>query len=239
MAIMIERAEDIAQNFQNGFSETELLPGTYPGIQNYKCFLKAGTKLTLRAYDKIEKALLYVFSRGRGYVTTEKGAFNIEELSFFMPGVLGESYEIFALEDMEFLRLEYTMTEKDKERYHGWSVRYPFFQKISTCVEYVQDCKGPNTHSWSVLHPKECGRIMMGVVRGVGEGTVEKGHAAVAQWNYALPGSDFTLTVDNESTQQKDGDWSFVPAGLDHSLVAAPGKLAYYIWFEHFVNDFQ
>lgn len=239
MAIMIERAENIAKDFQNGFSETELLPGTYPGIQNYKCFLKAGTKLTLRAYQDIEKAILYVFSRGRGYITTEKGAFNVEELSFFMPGVLGEMYEIFALEDMEFLRLEYTMTGTDKERYHKWSVRYPFFLPISSCVEYVQDCKGPNTHSWSVLHPKECGRIMMGVVRAVGEGTVEKGHPAVAQWNYALPGSDFTLTIGDESTQQKDGDWSFVPAGPDHSLVAAPGKLVHYIWFEHFVEDFK
>ena len=61
----------------------------------------------------------------------------------------------------------------------------------------------------------------------------------MAQWNYALPGSDFILTVDGESTPQRDGDWSFVPAGLDHSLVAEPGKLVYYIWFEHLVDEIR
>lgn len=239
MAIMIQRADQVAQNFQNGFSETELFPGAYPGIQNYKCFLKAGSKLSLHAYENVQRVALYVFPRGKGYITTASGAFNINELSFFIPGVEGEAYEIYAVEDMEFMRLEYTMTEKDQERYHAWSVRYPFFRGISTCVEYVQDCKGPNTHSWSVLNPKECGRIIMGVVRAVGEGTTEKGHPAVAQWNYALPGSDFILTVDGESTPQRDGDWSFVPAGLDHSLVAEPGKLVHYIWFEHLVDEFR
>ena len=68
-------------------------------------------------------------------------------------------------------------------------------------------------------------------MKAVGEGTVEKGHPAVDQWNYGLDNADFTLTVENESVAHHAGDWSFVPAGLDHSLTAEPGKEVAYIWF--------
>lgn len=53
----------------------------------------------------------------------------------------------------------------------------------------------------------------MGVVKAVGEGTVEKGHPAVDQWNFGLDNADFTLTIENESVPHYAGDWSFVPAG--------------------------
>ncbi len=242
MAIMIEKADQIAKNFVNGYAQTELLPGGYACLQNYKCFLKAGSSVTPEIYS--DKAIVYVFSRGKGYVSTETNqAFNITELSFFSPGLLGidgVAFSIHAEEDMEFLRLVYTMTEKDMERYHRWRIRFPYFQPLSTCVEYVQDCKTGKAHSWSVLNPKNVGRIIMGVVRaeGDGEGTVEKGHPAVAQFNYALPGSDFTLNIDGETVRQCDGDWSFVPAGPDHSLISnGEGKPVYYIWFEHIVDE--
>ena len=96
---------------------------------------------------------------------------------------------------------------------------------MSECKEYVQDCKGPNTRSWSVLDPKYLGGVLMGIVRAEGEGTIEKGHPSVAQWNYALPGAD--------------GDFSYVPPGDDHSLVSDAGKLTYYIWYERRVYTEQ
>ena len=75
------------------------------------------------------------------------------------------------------------------------------------------------------------------MVKAVGEGTVEKGHPAVDQWNYGLDNADFKLTVANESVAHHAGDSSFVPAGLDHSLTAEPGKEVAYIWFERFVKE--
>lgn len=53
---------------------------------------------------------------------------------------------------------------------------------------------------------------------------MEKGHPAVDQWNYGLDNADFTLTVENESVAHHAGDWSFVPAGLDHSLTGGAGQ---------------
>ena len=59
----------------------------------------------------------------------------------------------------------------------------------------------------------------------------------MAQYNYALEGADFELTVDGETINTEEGDWSYVPAGLDHSLVSEKGKKVFYIWFEHMVDE--
>ena len=108
---------------------------------------------------------------------------------------------------------------------------------MSKCIKYDQDCKGPHTTSWFVLTGQQLGRIMVGAVRAVGEGTAEKGHPAVEQWNYCVGDSDFELTVDGETRPHRSGEWSYVPAGLDHSLMAEPGKEVYYVWFEHFTKE--
>ena len=86
----------------------------------------------------------------------------------------------------------------------------PFFRTVSKCIKYDQDCKGPHTTSWFVLTGQQLGRIMVGVVRVVGEGTTEKGHPAVEQWNYCVGDSDFELTVDEETRPHRSGEWSYV-----------------------------
>ena len=165
MAIAIVRKEDMKAEFMNGFAKTELLPGSFPGVYNYKCYLKAGCTVSPVKYA-------------------------------------------------------------DKRAVEG----------VASGTGYTQDCKVTHTRSWQVLYKGEICRNLMGVVKAVGEGTVEKGHPAVDQWNYGLDNADFTLTVEDERVAHRAGDWSFVPAGLDHSLTAEPGKEVAYIWFERFVK---
>lgn len=237
MSISMIRREDMVLNFEDGFAKTELLPGTFEGVNNYKCVLKAGCDVKPELYAN--KAVFYCFTKGKGYLTDGVKAYNITELSFYAPDYAKNTICIHAVEDMEFLILTSEMTEGDWKTYEQGHHVLPIFEPISQCREYTQDCKGPHTQSWSVFSSKNVGRIILGVVRAIGEGTVEKGHPAVDQWNYCLADSDFNLTVENETVSHKDGDWSFVPAGLDHSLVAEPGKLVYYIWFERFVKEFD
>ena len=47
----------------------------------------------------------------------------------------------------------------------------------------------------------------------------------------------FDLTVDGVTVPQKAGDWSFIKAGLDHSLLAKPGKEVFYVWVEYFTEE--
>lgn len=124
----------------------------------------------------------------------------------------------------------------DWEDFKESHLRLPYFRPLSKCVKYDQDCKGPHTTSWHVLNSKQLGHVILGVVRANGEGTIEKGHPSVHQWNYCLGDSDFDMTVDGETVHHVAGEWSFIPAGPDHSLVAQPGKEVFYVWFEQFTR---
>lgn len=237
MAIHIARAEATRKDYDaEGFACVELLPGTFQGgISNYKCFLKAGCDYRPQRYA--DKTVVLFFGRGRGYLCDAESAYNIAELSFYVPDFDHQAYFIHAVEDMEFVLSVVEMNEYDKKGFEACHTRLPFFKSMSQCDRYLQDCKGPNTMSWNVITSNQIGRIMVGIVRAVGEGTTEKGHPSVAQWNYCVGDSDFRLNVDGEVTDTKAGDWSYVPAGLDHALTAEPGKEVFYVWYEHFVQE--
>lgn len=241
----VEKASDIAARAQyddNGFAKVELLPGVYHGgIQSFKCFLKAGHKVSPELFA--DKSVVIFFGKGEGELTDCDGVHKITEVAFYVPFMDKEKYEIHAIEDMEFVFNVIEMNEYDKAGFNRWHIRLPYFRLHSECVQYIQDCKGPNTEARMILCPKWHGRIILGTTRAIGEGTVEKGHPKVHQWNYCLGDSDFHMSVgykaenNMETVQHRAGDWSFIPAGADHDLVSDPGKEVYYIWFEHYTDE--
>lgn len=236
MAIQIDRRNLDIQYNAGGFAISELLPGTYKGgIRNFRCSLKAGKKYRPQLYG--DKIVILFFGMGRGYVTDDKDAYNINELSFYVPDFDRGDYTVHAIRDMEFVLSVVEMNQWDWEVYNSSHARLPFFRSIGQCSIYDQDCKGPGTSSWNVLQGRQLGRIMIGVVRAVGDGTREKGHPTVHQWNYCVGNSDFNLTVGDETIRTNAGDWSYIPAGEDHALVSEEGKEAYYVWYEHFAKE--
>lgn len=231
----IARAAEIEKQYDaRGFAITELLADSHDGsVRNYKGFLKAGSEIKPELSK--DKVVIYMFGKGSGYVADCDKVHNIEEkVSFYFPNFDQNPYRIHAFEDMEFVKSVVTMDDYDWDDYQHSHIRLPYFRSLSQCVRYDQDCKGPNTTSWHVLNPKQLGHVIIGVVRAVGEGTDEKGHPAVHQWNYCLGNADFELTVDGESTQTKSGDWSFIPAGPDHRLMAKSGQEVFYVWYEQY-----
>ena len=183
MSIAIVRKEEMVPQYNaEGYARIELLPGSFPGVYNYKCFLKAGCDVRPEKYA--DKTAVYCFTSGKGYVNTVKFARNITELAFFVPDFDNSDFSIHAIEDMEFLCLVLDMTEGDLKNYAACHTTLPIFRSFCECHEYTQDCKGPHTRSWQVLHSGEVGRNLMGVVKAVGEGTVEKGHPAVDPVSY-------------------------------------------------------
>ena len=234
----IARNEDIAWQYdEHGYACAELLPGTYDGgIRNYKCFLKAGCEVSPALYA--DKTVILMFGKGCGYVTDAEAAYNITELSFYAPNFDRCPYNVHAVEDMEYVMSIVELNEWDRKLIAENHVYLPFFRRHSDCVRYVQDCKGPHTEARTVLGCKQLGRIMIGTTRAIGEGTREAGHPAVHQWNYCVGNSDFHMSVDHcEPVAHKAGEWSFIPAGPDHDLVADPGKDVFYVWYEQFVRE--
>lgn len=236
--VYVARNDDIKVEYDdNGFFMTELLPGTYQGgIRNYKCFLRSGCDVSPRLHEKA--TVILMFGKGRGYVNSSQALNRITDVAFYIPDFDRVGYTIHAYEDMEFVYSVVEMNQWDKALYDECHIRLPYYTLARDAIIYDQDCKGPNTSSWWILGPKQLGRVMAGVVRAVGEGTVEKGHPQVEQWNYCLGNSEFKLTVeDTPPVIHRGGDWSYIPAGFDHSLTAEPGKEVYYIWYEHYVRE--
>jgi quercetin dioxygenase-like cupin family protein len=236
MAIAHVKQEDIALNFENGFAETEMLSGVYSGIRHYRCVLKAGHTVKPQTYSNAHQILC--LTDGKGYICTPSAAHTISELSFFIANFEEEFTITATSEDLVYTKFVVDLTAHDFKEYEEGHVVLPFFRPISQGIEYTQSCKTPGTRSWSILVGGQLNRVLFGVVKSCnGGGTIEKGHPPVAQWNVIMGNSDLTLTVENESVRQRGGDFSYVPAGLDHSLVAEEGKELYYIWFEHYVQE--
>ena len=79
----VEKAADIAARAQyddNGFAKVELLPGVYHGgIQSFKCFLKAGHKVSPELFA--DKSVVIFFGKGEGELTDCDGVHRL--LSMF------------------------------------------------------------------------------------------------------------------------------------------------------------
>lgn len=233
----LSEAAKAARNYDaQGYAQSELPQGEEVGdIKFYRCSLKAGCKVS-PALDG-EKFVVLIFNGKKGYITTNEEMFNITEPAFFAPDFDRTPYTVHAVEDMEYIMGVFGLNKWDKEFYAKWSLHFPFFSLYSDGVQYDQDCKGPHTCSWSIIQPFQIGHVSIGVVRAIGEGTNEKGHKLLHQWNYCLGDSDFDLTVDNVTVAQKPGDWSFIFAGKDHKLLAKPGKEVFYVWVEYFTEE--
>ena len=141
VAIDITKREDIALEFHDGYARTEVLKGVYPLVKTYKCLLKAGHTAEPERYsDKIQ---VFSFTSGTGYICGEKKAYNIEELSFYIPDFDHEKFSIYAAEDMEIVLWVIDMLESDRAAYEDTHMVLPSFKRFSECEPYDQSCKGP------------------------------------------------------------------------------------------------
>lgn len=231
------KGSDIKFEFKNGFAKTEVLSDSHEYVKMYKCVLKAGCSITLDLFD--DRFQVFAFVKGTGAIVTPSRSYCIsnEESAYFVPNFNKDRVDLHSGTDLEFVLFEAHLTEADRIAFHDTHMWLPYFRTLSDLFRYDQACKGPNTKSYLVIPSRQLGRVLMGITIAIGEGTDEKGHPSVHQWNYMLPGTEITAVVDNEEFEMKGGDFSFVAAGLDHSHIAKPSKICNYIWFEWFVDS--
>lgn len=241
MSIAYVKGEDIKLEWKDGFGQAEMLAGTYDGgVRAFRCKLKAGCTVNPEMIP--DTLQIFCLTDGKGAVITPERAFCIDEVSFYVADP-DSVFAFHAATDMTYTMFVVEQKQGDKERFAAFHMKLPFFKGLSQCTEYCQDCKSASSRSYSVIPTKRLCRVLMGVGEAFAEGSTEpegcfeKGHPAVAQWNVVFGETDMLLTVDGESVDHKGGDFSYVPAGLDHSLQCKPGKQIHYIWFEHYVQE--
>jgi mannose-6-phosphate isomerase-like protein (cupin superfamily) len=241
MAIHYVKKEDIHLTFNNGYAQTELLPGSYNGgVRAFRCILKTGATVSPEILHNSLQILC--LTSGKGAVLTKEKVYAINEPAIYAADPF-DTFSIHAATDMTFTMFVVEQKPGDVERYDSFHLLLPFFCPLSQGVEYVQSCKTTYSRSFSLIPTKRLCRILMGYCTADGtinnsvEGTIEKGHPAVAQWNVTFGDTNLTLTVNGESVDIQTDDFSYVPAGLDHSLTTKPGSKLGYIWFEHYVLE--
>ena len=236
MSVQIVHAGEMPVVLKSGFSKEEVLTGTHPLVRPYKFVVEAGKTVRPGRSSGLQ---VFCFIKGTGYICTRREAFNVREVAFFIPEPEDGEFSLTAVPEtsLEGFVFDVGMTEADWEAFDDTHNILPWFKSASQGEAYTQTCKGPNTKSWLLLGRGAMARILFGIVRAEGEGTREKGHPEVDQWNVTLEGSDFELTVENDTARHGAYEISYVPAGLDHSLIAEPGHCVHYIWFEHEVEE--
>lgn len=241
MAIDYIKKEDIRLDFENGFAQTELLPGVYKGgVRSYRCVLK--TESSVKPEVLKDTLQVLCITSGKGAIFTGEKAIAVNEPSVYVADPHG-TFSIHAASELTYTMFVVEQKPADLARYDAFHMLLPFFRPLSEGVEYVQDCKTKYSRSWSLIPTKRLCRVLMGCCFADGsrentvEGTIEKGHPAVAQWNVTYGDTDLTLDVEGETVNLKADDFSYVEAGLDHSLTTVRGKQLHYIWFEHYVQE--
>ncbi len=225
----------------NGIACEEMLPGSHEEVRAYRYHMKAGS--CLKPDSDPEHTLLYIFSgEGEAVVKDEESIHRVKGLCFYIPAYKNCAYQIQAMTDIDFIMVRSHMDSYDWEVMADTGLKLPWFRTEAQCPRYEQDdCKSPGMQSRTVIGGQfDCvGRLTAGICQGFDScGTDEDGHPSVHQWNYSLPGSDYSLFVgkkENDSMMRynrKSGDWDFIPGGLDHQLYAAGGKMVYYVWVE-------
>lgn len=228
------------RKYENGVDKIELLPGTHDEVRAFKYTMKAGSIIAPELYA--DHSVLYVFGNvggGIGILKDSKNIYDLDQVCFYAPNYDKDPYTIQAITDMEFIQVVAHMDSHDVEVAENTQLTLPFFRTEAKCERYDQDCKTPGTISRTVLFGEfdRLGRLTCGICEAWdGGGTVEKGHAQVHQWNYALEGADYWMNVgsgeDVEHYDRVEGDWDFIPAGPDHTLYAEVGQHVHYCWVE-------
>lgn len=224
----------------NGVERVELLPGHHDEVKTYKISMKAGSTYTPELYS--DWSVLYVFGHvkgGEGYLKDDHKVYALNTICFYAPNYEKEAYTIFADTDMEFIQVLAHMDSHDRDPSIDAVMTLPFFRTEAQCDRYDQDCKTPGTISRTVIFGEfdRLGRLTCGICEARdGNGTIEKGHPEVHQWNYAVEGADYWMKVGSgeeiDLFYRKEGDWDLIPAGPDHQLYADPGKHMHYVWVE-------
>jgi quercetin dioxygenase-like cupin family protein len=232
--ISIAKKANIEQKFVNGFAKGIMLPGSYPGVEAYKCALKAGCRVDPEAYK--DKTQILFFTKGTGYIGTPKKAYNITQEAVFVPLFNTEKFFIQAGSDLEFLEILVTLTDADTKRLGEMHMALPHFRLLSDCDRYEEVFKGPGVLSYSILTFRRLARALMGATIGAGPSFVgEHAHDSLQQWVYGLPAAAFRFRADGEEVEVREGDWVHIPEKAKHSVEAKAGERINYIWFEMIV----
>lgn len=164
-ASMVKDA-DIVRNYDAaGVCSIELLPGVYDGpMRAFKYYLKPGSSVSPQQYA--DKAVVFIFGKGTGYICGCDGGFSIDRLCFYAPNYDKSLYTIHAVSDLEFVMCVCDMNEYDFERAAECSVHLPFSAILTSAIPMnnTANLKEPNPVQFYLAIAVDWARLPLAIV---------------------------------------------------------------------------
>ncbi len=236
--VTVSRHADVKYNYVNGFASQPILVGAYDQARFYKCSLQPGHSIVPETFSNTENIQLFIFTNGKGYITTPRHSWNITEVGVFIPEFDREEFKIFASLNskgpLDFLHIVTELNDYDKTCLREARITLPRWRGLSEGWTYYEDFKDEKKiTSIMLIEHRNLGRLSMGAVLGKGPDTIGTHvHNELQQWYFPLPGSSFTYTAGDVHIHMTGGDLSFTPSGTYHGSSAEEGETFDYIWFE-------
>jgi len=242
--VKLSRKTDTEPVFDsNGIARTPVLVGEYKPVNFVRTQLKPDSTFVPNLYKFGDKQQLFLFTAGKGYITTPRRAYIINEVGVFIPDFDKEEISIHASADsdvnLEFLHITAEMSDYDKKDMHDSHLTLPRFRKLSECWTYKEFNTAPNIKQLVLIEHRNLGRLSMGATLGYGPTYVgEHIHNELEQWYHVLPGSKLTYIAEGEEHCLVGGDLAYTRHASHHGSKTEPGEKCDYIWFEFCENGY-
>ena len=241
--IKVARYSDVKYDFVNGFARVPVLEGEFDQAHFAHCALQPGCSITPDVYSVTEHNQLFIFTKGKGYVTTPRQAWNIVEPGVFVPEFDTEHFTITCSADskqpLEYLHIITELSDYDKTCLKESHLTLPRFRGVSQAWHYKEDFTGADIQQMMLIEHRNLGRLSMGANFGTGPNYIGQHiHNELEQWYIMLPGASFTYTAEDEKIHVQGGDITFTPHGSHHGSECAEGEKFAYVWFELCENGY-
>lgn len=230
--IKYQKKDDMEiQVMPNGVRRAEMLAGAVDGVHTYKCLVSVGETVELEVFGDTTQ-LIYITS-GECYLTTKNKAFMVTEPSLFIPNMDLETNTLHAVTDVEYLQLTCFMLPEDHEWWHKWHITLPRFCPLSQCIQYTEGFRPEGIKAYSILDTHFVTRMTMGAIIGEGPNIADPhSHNNLYQWYYGMPGTKFLYKAGEEQIELTEGDFAFIPIGIEHAIEIKEHETVNYVWFE-------
>ena len=157
--IQVARYSDVKYDFKDGFARVPVLENAFDQACFAHCALQPGHSITPDVYSVTEHNQLFFFTKGKGYITTPRQAWNINEPGVFVPEFDTERFTITCSADskepLEFLHIVTELNDYDKTCLVESRMVLPRFRTISQGWTYDEDFKDNSVTTSMMLleHP--------------------------------------------------------------------------------------
>ena len=241
--IQVARYSDVKYDFKDGYACVPVLEGAFDQARFAHCALQSGHSITPDVYSVTEHNQHFIFTKGKGYVTTPRQAWNVTEPGVFVPEFDSERFTITCSADskqpLEFLHIVTELNDYDKTCLREAHMSLPRFRGVSEAWHYKENFTGADIQQMMLLEHRNLGRLSMGANFGTGPNYIGQHiHNELEQWYIMLPGASFTYTAENEKVHVQGGDITYTPHGSHHGSECAEGEKFAYVWFELCENGY-